>query len=89
MITTPAVTDDQKLTWLHDTYVDLHHRARALERLIASTLTCRADPNSTPDSDGAPTVVVVRVDRDAWAIATDAATQPRPPYPAAFTSPPV
>jgi hypothetical protein len=74
-------TDDQ-LTWAQAAYHDLCHRASALEKLINSTHSWTVDIHDcAPDGDGAPTVLHVRVDRDAWFIATDAALAPRPALP--------
>lgn len=68
---------DEQLTWARAAYLDLHHRAEALDNLIATTHSW----NPVDDGGAAPTVLTVRVDRDAWFIAVDAALTPRPAPP--------
>jgi basic membrane lipoprotein Med (substrate-binding protein (PBP1-ABC) superfamily) len=74
---TQNVGPDEQLTWLTAAFHDLHHRATALERLVDSGLRL---VGSVAQGDG-PAVVTVRVDRDAWFTAVDAATTPRPEFP--------
>lgn len=76
-------TEAALLSWLTAVIDDLRSRAGALARLIDTHHCWRINPaDSAADGDGAPTVVTVRVDRDAWLLALEAAARPKPPFPA-------
>lgn len=69
----------QLLAWHQAMVLDLDHRAHALAHLVASVHSVQ--PDTEPDvTDSA--VLVIRVDRDAWAFAVAANAAPRPPLPA-------
>ena len=72
---------DELLDWVRDTYVDLHLRAATLDALIATTHSWRVEEDCAPDSDGAATIITVRVDRDEWFSAMSLAQTPRPAFP--------
>jgi hypothetical protein len=72
---------DEQLNWLYTAYRDLHDRAAALEHFISTAHSWRVEADCAPDSDGAPTILTVRVDRDAWFAAVNAAQAPRPAFP--------
>lgn len=71
------------LNWLEEVFTDLRCRADALRRLVDSHHYWRIHPaGSTAESDDEPVMVTVRVDRDAWLCAMDAAHRPAPAFPA-------
>lgn len=78
----PLTRQKQLVDWVHVMITDLHSRASALERVVATSHTWRIDPDdSAPDSDPSPETLMIRVDRDAWLTAVSAASATRPPYP--------
>jgi hypothetical protein len=65
------------LDWVRAAFMDLDRRAHVLERLVTST---RSWPAQEPEAD-TDRVITIRVDRDAWFAAVQAAARRRPPFP--------